>query len=117
MQEEINILKNQVKELQNDNIEIKTDLLCLKASKETIGQPSTSKLELKIIEETEEAFINEISRIQFQKWHVYIRININQELDLITQALVDTGADQNSIREGLIPTKYYEKNKRKIIWS
>ena len=54
-------------------------------------------------------FINHINKVTFQKWFVTITIVINDEYHLNSIALIDTGADQNCIQEGLIPTKYYEK--------
>lgn len=38
-----------------------------------------------------------------------LRLVINQESIVDTIALLDTGADMNCVREGLIPTQYYEK--------
>lgn len=38
-----------------------------------------------------------------------IKLVINQEFTLETLALVNIEADRSTIREGLIPTKYYEK--------
>lgn len=55
-----------------------------------------------------------ISRINYQRWYVHVYIKIKEEYVLESIALVDSGADQNSIREGLIPTKYFEKTKEEL---
>ena len=59
-------------------------------------------------------FINHINTVTFKKWFVAITIVINDEYHLHSMALIDTGADQNCIQEGLIPTKYYEKTSERL---
>ncbi|GAV83631.1 Peptidase_A3 domain-containing protein, partial [Cephalotus follicularis] len=59
-------------------------------------------------------FINLIERIIYQKWHVNINIVIQDSFKLQTIALIDSGAQMNCIQEGLIPTKFFEKTKRKL---
>lgn len=54
-------------------------------------------------------FLNIIERTISQKYVLRIKLVINQEFTLETLALVDTGADRNINREGLIPNRYYEK--------
>lgn len=34
---------------------------------------------------------------------------VNKEFKFTTKVFIDSSADQNYIREGLIPTKYFEK--------
>ena len=59
-------------------------------------------------------FINHINKVTFQKWFVTITIVINDEYHLHSMALIDSGAYQNCIQEGLIPTKYYEKTSERL---
>ena len=59
-------------------------------------------------------FINHINKVNFQKWFVTITMVINDEYHLNSIALIDSGADQNCIQEGLIPTKYYEKTSERL---
>ncbi|GAV87015.1 Peptidase_A3 domain-containing protein, partial [Cephalotus follicularis] len=46
--------------------------------------------------------------------HINITITIQDSFKLQTTALIDSGAQMNCIREGLIPTKYFEKTKQKL---
>ena len=55
-----------------------------------------------------------ISEITTRKWIILIEISINNEFSINTTALFDTGADLNCIKEGLIPTKYYNKTIEKL---
>ena len=50
-----------------------------------------------------------LSEITTRKWIINISIKVQNEFVLNTTALFDTGADLNCIKEGLIPTKYFEK--------
>ena len=43
-----------------------------------------------------------------------ITVVINDEYHLNSIALIDSGADQNCMQEGLIPTKYYEKTSERL---
>ncbi|KAK3200257.1 hypothetical protein Dsin_023672 [Dipteronia sinensis] len=51
----------------------------------------------------------QIKTYKIHKWYIEIDIRISQDYNLIVNALVDTGADLNCIREALVPTKYLEK--------
>ncbi|KAK3226316.1 hypothetical protein Dsin_006178 [Dipteronia sinensis] len=53
--------------------------------------------------------IGQIKSYKIQKWYIEIDIRISQDYNLIVNALVDTEADLNCIREALVPTKYLEK--------
>ena len=53
-------------------------------------------------------FLNIIDRMIFQKWYTEITLVVHKEFSLIVVTLVDSGADMNCIKEGLIPSKYYE---------
>ena len=49
-------------------------------------------------EPTNEAFLQTISRINFQKWHSKVRIVINRDFEFEVVALIDSGADLNCIQ-------------------
>ena len=51
-----------------------------------------------------------IEKLIYQKWYIRISLVTGNEYVLDTIALVDSGADMNCIKEGLIPFKYFEKN-------
>ncbi|KAK3225973.1 hypothetical protein Dsin_005835 [Dipteronia sinensis] len=53
--------------------------------------------------------IGQIKTYKIQKWYIEIDIRIAQDYNLIVNALVDTGANLNCIREALVPIKYLEK--------
>ena len=53
-------------------------------------------------------FLNIIDRMIFQKWYTEITLVVHKEFSLIVVTLVDSGADMNCIKEGLILSKYYE---------
>ncbi|KAL2493399.1 Enzymatic polyprotein [Abeliophyllum distichum] len=57
----------------------------------------------------EKQSMNIISQIRLQKWYTIATIIINKEYRIKTRVLLDSGADQNYIREGIVPTKYFEK--------
>ena len=59
-------------------------------------------------------FLSLIDKVIFQKWHTNITLVINKEFSLTEIALIDSGADMNCIREGLIPLKYYEKSSERL---
>ena len=59
-------------------------------------------------------YFNAIQKIQFHKWIYQIDLVIGTDFHKKFHGLVDSGADLNYIQEGLISTKYYEKNKRII---
>ena len=59
-------------------------------------------------------FLILIDKVIFQKWHTEITLVINKEFSLTKIALIDSGADMNCIREGLIPLKYYEKSSERL---
>ena len=51
-----------------------------------------------------------INKFNYQKWYTNITLHVGHDFKINIIALMDTGADYNCIREGIIPTKYYEKN-------
>ena len=54
-----------------------------------------------------------IQKINYQKWHVNVTLVVDNFKTSI-MALVDSGADHNIIREGIVPTKYCDKTKEKL---
>lgn len=50
-----------------------------------------------------------VNKINFQKWYSQVKIIIDNDFELDTVALIDTGADVNCIQDGIIPTKFYQK--------
>ena len=55
-----------------------------------------------------------IDKVIFQKWHTEITLVINKEFSLSGIALINSGANMNCIKEGLIRLKYYEKSSERL---
>ena len=49
-----------------------------------------------------------ISKITFQKWYSIVTLVV-EDMSVNAIALIDSGADLNCIKEGIIPTKYCER--------
>ncbi|KAK2976497.1 hypothetical protein RJ640_001042 [Escallonia rubra] len=47
-----------------------------------------------------------IDRVVFQKWYVSVKIVISKDFTFEGIALIDSGADLNCIKEGLVPTNF-----------
>uniref|UniRef100_A0A7N0RGK2 Peptidase A2 domain-containing protein n=1 Tax=Kalanchoe fedtschenkoi TaxID=63787 RepID=A0A7N0RGK2_KALFE len=60
-------------------------------------------------EPLEEGFLSVINMIMAFKFHIKIKLLINNSFMVELIALIDSGADVSVIQEGLIPTKYFEK--------
>lgn len=63
-------------------------------------------------EETQEDFLNILTVISYKKWHVRVKIIINDEFILDTIALFDIGA--NLIKEGYIHLAILEAKTKEI---
>ena len=72
-----------------------------------------------MIEETEniqlekgeysQLFVNTITKMITQKWHIKIKLFIKPDFSKEFIALIDYGANINYIQDGLIPTGYFEQ--------
>ena len=60
-------------------------------------------------------FVNTITKMIRQKWHIKIRIFIKPDFSKNIIALVDSGANINCIQEGLIPLEYFEKTLQRVV--
>ena len=60
-------------------------------------------------------FVNTITKMIRQNWHIKIRIFIKPDFSKDIIALVDSGADINCIQEGLIPLEYFEKTLERVV--
>jgi len=68
------------------------------------------------ISETEiptKQFIRTISKITFQKWFAIVTLSV-EDFSTNTVALIDSGANVNCIKQGIVPTKYCEKSKEEL---
>ena len=91
------------------NISQKPESISINDFKKEINQ---IKLEITSLRERQNKEDN-VNKVICQKWYIKINLIINQEFKIGTKALFDTGAYLNCIKEGIIPTKYFEKNQRR----
>ncbi|HEX7868548.1 MAG TPA: retropepsin-like aspartic protease, partial [Chryseobacterium sp.] len=117
LKNEINILKSEIKQLQNTNTIIFHDLKSIKQqlNNKQDNHVESSKTESTDKPESSEQYLMLMNQVVFQKW--YIRITLVIKPDFIIKdaiALVDSGADMNCIQEGLIPTKYFQKTTQSL---
>jgi len=108
LQTEINKLKQEVKELRQQQ---EIHQIILSHFEEQSDSENEEKEEKDECQE-DEMFMGLINKIKIQKFYINIRIIINAFV-LDTMALFVTGADSNCILEGLIPTKLFEKTSEK----
>ena len=59
--------------------------------------------------ESSQLFVNTITKMITQKWHIKIKLFVKLDFSQELIALVDFGADINCIQEGLILIKYFEQ--------
>ena len=67
-----------------------------------------------VLEEPTEKFLETISRINFHKWHSKVRIVISKNFKFEVIALINSGVDLNCIQEGITPSKYFKKAKKRL---
>ncbi|KAG8661721.1 hypothetical protein MANES_01G032701v8 [Manihot esculenta] len=106
---ELNSVKTEVQELRER-------VAILELLNEEQNQPDLKGLEE---EEENEAksinnlhYVNLVDRVIIHKWHTKIIIVVHKEYVFQTIALIDlidSGADLNSINEGLVPSRYFSK--------
>lgn len=111
----------QAKQLQQEIIELKLKDLEIESKLTLIdnNQPSTSNTktnEISIAENPikEDQYINTIEKMTFQKWFALVTITVEDFKETFV-ALIDSGADTSCIKEGIIPTKYCERTKEKLM--
>ena len=66
------------------------------------------------IGQSNQKFLETISRINFHKWHSKVKIVISKDFEFEVIALMDFGADLNCIQEGIIPSKYFKKTRERL---
>ena len=106
LQTEINNLKQEVKELKQQEIH-----QIILSHFEEHSDSNNEVKEEKDEGQDDEMFMGLINKNKIQKFYINIRIIINDFL-LDAMTLFDTGANSNCFLEGLIPTKLFEKPRR-----
>ncbi|XLT79813.1 hypothetical protein HN873_001566, partial [Arachis hypogaea] len=123
LQTEVNNLKREIQEIkrnQNDHHLILSQLVQEEESSDEdlgslLNQTECSKeQENKISNDNEvKQMLRIINVFSFMKHRVNIQIVV-KDFVFDTIALFDSGADSNCIREGLVPTKYFEKTTERL---
>ena len=118
MQAEVNELKSQVRQLKTEVINLKTTNLAIEAKLAILESqklettiPPTICLDISGIPETEiptQQLLQTISKITFQKWYSIVTLVV-EDRSVNAIAPIDSGADLNCIKGGIIPTKYCER--------
>nr|KYP44595.1 polyprotein [Cajanus cajan] len=112
----INDLQKEIKDLKTEIINIKTQMI--EITQENYQQKEQIKEILEKLNTQPSIIENQPSisqiKISQQKWHIKISLKIGKNFHKDFIALVDSGADLNCLREGMIPTQYYEKTVQKV---
>nr|KJB72069.1 hypothetical protein B456_011G157800 [Gossypium raimondii] len=101
LQIEIKQIKLELSQLKMEQREMKRQKQTLKHE---ISKKSSSETEPEPEENTQE-YMMVLTEVSIQRYLIKIKIFINKKFQLETIALFDIAADQNCIREGIIPTK------------
>ena len=82
-----------------------------------INPPVSSTADISGIHDAEipeTQFLQTISKVTFQKWYSIVKLVVNN-FSINTVALMDTGAYQNRIKGGIVPTKFCERTKEQLV--
>ena len=100
---EINNLKKEIHYLKNESKNLENRISILEKGKLPIDNQNL----IRQSEETE--FLQTLQIIRSQKWFVKVKLLIDNNFTKQFIVLIDSGADLNCIKEGLIPIKYFQK--------
>ena len=117
LQQEINQLKIEVKYLKTEVLQLKTadltieaQLALLQNQRPKFDIPDSVPVDIAGISNIEiptPKFLQTISKITFQKWYSIVTLTV-EDFTVNSIALIDSGADLNCIKRGVVPTKYCE---------
>jgi len=97
--------------LKTTDLTIEAKLALLQSQPPNTEIPNTIPVDITGIPEAEiptPQFLQTVSKITFQKWFSIVTLAM-KDFSTNTVALIDSGADVNCIKRGIIPTKYCEK--------
>ena len=109
-----NLMDQRVKQLENISHQGNEDRISLQNPSDEEADETVNPTAEMVQEPSSEAFLQTVSRIDFQKWHSKVRIVISKDFGFEVVALIDSGADLNCIQEGIIPSKYFGKTKERL---
>ena len=102
--QEVNNIKKEIDNLKNKN----------KSFDKRISNLEKGKYIETNIEEEDNNFLQTLEMVTSQKWWTKVTLIINNTEIKEFTALVDSGADLNCVKEGLIPTKYFIKTSHSV---
>ena len=121
-------LKNEFKNIKNDNYNIKQEIIMLKTDKSLDHQQIDNEQdEHKDGDESSQQAIPSkkgivdnsqlslIHKLIPPKWFTKVKIVGSPDYHFTVIAMIDSGADMNYIQEGLIPSKYFEKSTERLV--
>ena len=121
-------LKNEFKNIKNDNHNIKQELIMLKIDKNLDHQQIDNEQDEHKDgdESSQQALLSEkgivdhfqlspVHKLIPPKWFTKVKIFVSPDYHFTVIAMIDSGADMNCIQEGLIPSKYFEKSTKRLV--
>ena len=113
LQNEISQIKLQIRTMLEQNQDLETRLKVLEKIKiQTIENVEETKLEEG---ESSQLFVNTITKMITQKWHIKIKLLIKPDFSKEFVALANSSADINCIQEGLILVGYFEQTLQRAV--
>ena len=122
------ILKNEFKNIKNDNYNIKQELIMLKIDKSLDkqqfdneqnehkdGDESSQQALLSYNGIVDNSQLNLVNKLLPPKWFTKVKIVVSHDYHFTVISMIDSGADMNCIQEGLIPSKYFEKSTERLV--
>ena len=108
-------LKTEISGLKTKDLEIETKIAILESFK---TKPLVLETEdISGIQETDiphTQFLQKISKVTFQKWYSIVTLVVN-DFSMNAVALIDSGADQNCIKAGIVRTKFCEWTREQLV--
>ena len=122
-------LKNEFKNIKNDNNNIKQELIMLKIDKSIDHQQIDNEQDEHKDDgdgSSQQAFLSEkgivdnsqlslVHKLIPPKWFTKVKIVVSPDYHFTVIAMIDSSADMNCIQEGLIPSKYFEKTTERLV--
>ena len=105
---EVNNLKKEINHLKENNEGLEKRIEILEEGKKSLFK------EILEGDLEEHNYLSILEIVTSQKWHIEIKLLIDNNWSIKLIALLDSGADLNCIQEGLIPTKYFHKTTHKV---
>ena len=130
VKQEIIDLKNEFKNIKSDNLNIKQELFLLKIDKNLDKQQSDNEQdEYKDGDDSSQhALLSDkgivdnfqlslVNKLLPPKWFTKVEIIVSHDYHFTVIAMINSVMDMNCIKEGLIPSKYFEKSTERLVYA